>query len=108
MPCELNCIGSKGRGSAVWQSRPRGADFSDFAAKLAERLANGKNIAIHSRQGIGQAALVAIGLLIAPGIEQAAAIERVGTARGCSILETTEQRRWIAHFEVSLERAVAL
>src|SRR4051794_40652320 len=38
------------------------AAFSDLLAKLAEQLAGGKNIAIHCRQGIGRAALAAIGV----------------------------------------------
>lgn len=72
--------------------------FSDLVARLADQLTNGKNIAVHCRQGIGRAGLVAICLLILSGLEQAEAIERVGTARGCSVPETPEQRRWIADF----------
>jgi protein-tyrosine phosphatase len=76
--------------------------FSDQVTRLAEQLANGKNIAVHCRQGIGRAALVAICLLILAGVEPAAAIERTGSARGCSVPETPEQRRWIADFAKSL------
>jgi protein-tyrosine phosphatase len=75
--------------------------FLNQVAILAEQLANGKNIAVHCRQGIGRAALVAICLLILSGIEAAAAIERVGAARGCSVPETPEQRLWIADFAKS-------
>jgi protein-tyrosine phosphatase len=66
--------------------------------KLAEQLANGQNVAVHCRQVIGRAALVAISLLTVSGMEPAAAIERVGKARGCSVPETPEQRRWITDF----------
>jgi protein-tyrosine phosphatase len=76
--------------------------FSEQVSKLAEQLANGKNVAVHCRQGIGRAALVAICVLILSGLEPAAAIERVGTARGCSVPETLEQRRWITNFAKSL------
>ncbi len=76
--------------------------FSDQVAKLAERLADGKNIAIHCRQGIGRAALIAICILIWSGLEPTAAIERVGAARGCVVPETAEQRRWIIDFARSL------
>ena len=72
--------------------------FSELVIKLAEQLANGKNIAVHCRQGIGRAALVAICVLILSGLEPAAAMERVGVARGCSVPETPEQRRWITDF----------
>jgi protein-tyrosine phosphatase len=76
--------------------------FSEHVIKLADQLANGKNVAVHCRQGIGRAALVAICLLILSGIEPGAALERVGAARGCSVPETPEQRRWIVDFAKSL------
>src|SRR5688572_7924210 len=49
----------------VDRSVPSSAEeFSDHVARLAERLAGGKNIAVHCRQGIGRAALVAICILV--------------------------------------------
>ena len=87
----------------VDRSVPSSAEtFSEQVIQLAEQLANGQNIAVHCRQGIGRAALVAIGLLTVSGIAPAAAIERVGKARGCSVPETAEQRRWIMDFAKSL------
>ena len=92
----------------VDRSVPSSAEaFSEQVIKLAEQLANGQNIAVHCRQGIGRAALVAICLLIVSGMEPAAAIERVGTARGCSVPETPEQRRWITDFAKSLAMGTA-
>src|SRR4051794_39021323 len=45
----------------VDRSVPSSAEaFSEQMIKLAEKLANGKNIAVHCRQGIGRAALAAI------------------------------------------------
>lgn len=76
--------------------------FSEQVSTFAERLAVGKNIAVHCRQGIGRAALVAIGALIWSGLEPAAAIERVAAARGCVVPETPEQGQWIADFAKSL------
>ena len=81
--------------------------FSVPVIRLAEQLGNGKNIAVHCRQGIGRAALVAICLLTLSGMEVPAAIERVGAARGCSVPETPEQRRWIADFAKSLVTGLA-
>ena len=77
--------------------------FSDQMIQFAEQLANGRNIAVHCRQGIGRAALVAICLLVLSGVEPATAIDRVGAARGCSVPETPEQRRWIADYAKSLK-----
>lgn len=91
----------------VDRSVPSSAEaFSEQAIKLAEQLANGQNIAIHCRQGIGRAALVAICLLTVSGMEPAAAIERVSAARGCVVPETPEQRRWIADFAKSLATGI--
>lgn len=85
--------------SIVDRSVPSSAEaFSERVIKLAEQLANGRNVAVHCRQGIGRAALVAIGLLTVSGMEASAAMERVGAARGCSVPETPEQRRWIMDF----------
>ncbi|MBI2803564.1 MAG: dual specificity protein phosphatase family protein [Planctomycetes bacterium] len=87
----------------VDRSVPSSAEaFAEQVIKLAEQLANGQNIAVHCRQGIGRAALVAICLLTVSGIEPATAIERVGKARGCSVPETPEQRRWITDFAKAL------
>jgi protein-tyrosine phosphatase len=87
----------------VDRSVPSSADaFSEQVIKLAEQLANGQNIAVHCRQGIGRAALVAICLLTVSGMEPAAAMERVSAARGCVVPETPEQGRWITDFAKSL------
>jgi predicted protein tyrosine phosphatase len=76
--------------------------FAQLVRKLAEQLAEGKNLAVHCRQGIGRAALVAICLLVSSGLDAEAAIQRISAARGCSVPETSEQRRWIADFPKSL------
>jgi protein-tyrosine phosphatase len=70
--------------------------------RLAEQLANGQNVAVHCRQGIGRAALVAACLLTVSGMTPASTLELVGAARGCVVPETPEQRRWIMEFAKSL------
>jgi protein-tyrosine phosphatase len=79
--------------------------FSDLLSVVAGQLASGKNIAVHCRQGIGRAALVAIGLLILSGVEAKVAIARVGSARGCGVPETPGQRRWIEDYEEAAHAA---
>ncbi len=81
--------------------------FSELMAKLAEQLTEGENVAVHCRQGIGRAALVAICLLTLAGVEPAAAIERVGAARGCSVPETEAQRQWIADIAKRMSRGLS-
>lgn len=68
---------------------------------LADELRAGKNVAIHCRQGIGRAALVAASVLVALGLEADVAVQRATTARGRTVPETPEQRRWITDFAQS-------
>jgi len=69
-----------------------------LVAKLAGRLSDGKNVAVHCRQGIGRAALIAASTLVWLGIDPELAMQRVGIARQCSVPETPEQRRWVIEF----------
>ncbi len=50
-----------------------------LVTKLVEKLADGKSIAIHCRQGIGRAALIAICLLVFSGVKAGEAVQRVST-----------------------------
>jgi protein-tyrosine phosphatase len=70
----------------------------EISATLIELLNNGKNVAVHCRQGIGRSALIAIGLLAMAGIDPETAIKQVSLARGCPVPETVQQRRWILDF----------
>src|SRR5262245_64098274 len=72
---------------------------SKLVTQLAGHLADGKNVAIHCRQGIGRAPLIAIALLTFGGLDPESAIQRVSAARGCAVPETVDQRRWV--FEIA-------
>jgi protein-tyrosine phosphatase len=63
---------------------------------LESRLAEGKNVAFHCRQGVGRSALLAACLLASSGVDSEPAFERVGKARGCPVPDTSEQREWVA------------
>ena len=93
-------------------SRERGLEFisfpiedrsvpesRDLVLKLVEqlesRLASGKNVNIHCRQGIGRSALIAAGLLVARGVTPADTVQRISAARRTSVPETNEQAKWI-------------
>jgi protein-tyrosine phosphatase len=76
---------------------------ADLAAQLATQLQGGANIAIHCRQGLGRAPLLAICVLLLVGLRPAAATRAVSAARGCHVPETAEQERWIAEFARELE-----
>jgi protein-tyrosine phosphatase len=62
---------------------------------ITAQLDAGKNVAVHCRQGIGRSGLVASGLLMISGIKADEAMRIVSSARGISVPETPEQRRWI-------------
>ena len=67
----------------------------DLVRELDEALAAAENVAIHCSQGIGRSALLAACLLVSAGIDPETAFRRVSAARGCSVPETPEQRKWV-------------
>jgi len=86
---------------------PSRRDALRFFETLMERLAAGRAIGIHCRQGIGRSALVAASLLTLAGVPPKLALERISVARGHAVPETLEQRRWVedlAEFEVAADR----
>lgn len=62
---------------------------------LLHALEQGKQVAVHCRQGIGRSGLIAAGALVMAGVTPEAALETVSSARGLAIPETPEQRRWV-------------
>lgn len=70
----------------------------ELTKKLGTMLAQGRSLAIHCRQGIGRAALIAACLLVRSGVGPEEAFRRLSAARGCAVPETAEQRRWVEEF----------
>lgn len=64
---------------------------------LGKALDEGKNVAVHCRQGVGRSGLIAAGLLATSGIGIAEAIGVVSVARGLTVPETPSQLQWIYH-----------
>lgn len=77
------------------------SNLAQTLKKLDWELAAGKNVVLHCRQGIGRTGLVAACLLLTRGIDPETAIRRLSAARGISVPETPEQRRWIDHYAES-------
>jgi predicted protein tyrosine phosphatase len=71
------------------------AEALRLLATLRERLAAGKAVGIHCRQGIGRSALVAASLLALAGVPPTLAFDRISKARGLTVPETKEQRLWV-------------
>jgi protein-tyrosine phosphatase len=64
-------------------------------ASLGRALDEGKNVAVHCRQGIGRSGLIAAGVLAISGVPPEEATKMVSAARGLSVPETSEQRDWV-------------
>lgn len=73
-------------------------DTWELVRRLEQKLAQGKKIAIHCRQGVGRAALLAACVLAAGGVDPASAWERIAATRGCAIPDTNQQREWVMRF----------
>ncbi len=77
----------------------------DLFERIEARLAQGRKVDIHCRQGVGRSGLVAASLLVARGTPPAVAVEQVGKARRAAVPETLEQRAWIDTFAATLSPA---
>jgi protein-tyrosine phosphatase len=71
---------------------------TELVKTLHARLAEGKNIGVHCRQGIGRSALIAACLLVFAGVEPETAFRHVSVARGSVVPETFAQRDWVIAF----------
>lgn len=67
-------------------------------AKAGEMLKQGRNVAVHCRQGIGRSGTIAAALLIKNGSTPDGALKLIGEARGLTVPETAEQREWLKKF----------
>ncbi|HSO75059.1 MAG TPA: tyrosine protein phosphatase [Blastocatellia bacterium] len=82
------------------------AATSALVQDLERILANGKNVGVHCRQGIGRSALIAACVLVASDKEPSQAFELISVARGLPVPETDEQREWVKAFARELSAAV--
>jgi protein-tyrosine phosphatase len=76
-------------------------DFSQSIEQVDRELSAGRNVLVHCRQGIGRTGLVAACLLLKHGVDPETAVQRLRAARGVSMPETAEQRRWIDRYAES-------
>jgi protein-tyrosine phosphatase len=73
-------------------------ELQALAAQLGSEIQQGKNIAVHCRQGIGRSSLVSAAVLLLTGEDLDQALTAIRNARGLEVPETTEQRRWLEQF----------
>jgi protein-tyrosine phosphatase len=74
-------------------------EFAERVSHLVGLLQTGRTVAIHCRQGIGRAGMVAVGILRATGVSIEEAIEQVSAARGRPVPETPAQQQWLVENE---------
>lgn len=65
---------------------------------LEELLAQGDNIGIHCRAGVGRSSLVAACLFVDHGEDTEISFQRISTARGLAVPDTLAQREWVNEF----------
>ena len=71
---------------------------AELSRRLATLLGEGKNVAIHCRQGVGRSALLAACVLIVAGVDGPDAWKRIEVARNCPVPDTAEQKEWVTKF----------
>lgn len=71
-----------------------------FLGPIERKLADGASMVAHCRMGIGRSSTLAACLLILAGVSAEEAFTRICTARGCTVPDTPEQRRWVEQFAV--------
>ena len=67
--------------------------------RITTTLDNGKNVAIHCRQGVGRSGLVAASALVSSGMDAGKATELVSRARGVTVPEIAAQLAWLQTVE---------
>jgi protein-tyrosine phosphatase len=74
------------------------AKVEELVSQLGCEIQQGKNVAVHCRQGIGRSSLISAALLISGGTDVEQALHAIGESRGLDVPETAEQRRWLDQF----------
>lgn len=78
------------------------AKFEGVVDAVAERIKQGKGVAIHCRLGIGRSSLLAAAVLVSLGARTEEAFEKISHARGLPVPDTEEQRQWVEKYEQRL------
>jgi protein-tyrosine phosphatase len=73
---------------------------ASLIAAILEALEEGKNVAVHCRQGLGRSGLISAGVLVSSGLSPEQSIAVVSFARRQTVPETPEQRSWIQRLPI--------
>ena len=77
---------------------PSWADASQAVGKIGETLRQGRNVAVHCRQGIGRSGMIAAAVLVKGGSTPDDALKMISDVRDLPVPETPEQREWVRRF----------
>lgn len=66
-----------------------------LARELSVLYAEGKTITAHCRMGIGRSPLILASIMVHRGHSAEEAWSAIGSARGCPVPDTVEQREWL-------------
>lgn len=69
--------------------------FLRSVEQLAGRVREGRYLAVHCRASIGRSSVLAASILVRLGWDAKAAFDAIEAARGCSVPDTSEQKRWV-------------
>lgn len=77
---------------------PSSAKVEQLVMQLGSKIQQGKNVAVHCRQGIGRSSLISAALLMAAGEDIEQALNAISKARDLEVPETAEQRKWLDQY----------
>jgi protein-tyrosine phosphatase len=82
------------------RSIPQSDVMNEAVRSIEQALVSGRRVAVHCRQGLGRAPMVAAATLVATGMDADDAWEAVARGRGQPVPETEEQRDWLDSFAI--------
>lgn len=68
--------------------------FTVFIKDLAQRVLDGRGVAIHCRAGIGRSGITAAAVMVRIGFDPKKVFARLSEARRCPVPDTYEQLQW--------------
>ena len=80
-------------------------EFDGLLNSVTAYLRNGKAVGVHCRAGIGRSSMIVASTLIRNGLSVDSAFSAIQEARGCSVPDTPEQRKWVEGYSSRLSRA---
>jgi protein-tyrosine phosphatase len=78
-------------------------DFLRHVDRVAQLARQGRSVGVHCRASIGRSSVLAVSVLVRLGWNVNEAFTAVESARGCSVPDTPEQRKWVIEHVTSTQ-----